>query len=187
MKEKYNSEIDNLQKKLDNSIEEIKHLKQESLDLKKAIWDMLNYTSMFVLLLDDKFNIKFMNWSLATELGFSDEKEAIGKSWLNLIPKDSLYSVQNAYKYLKSSNDEKHIESREMVTEVKRVDGSFLIVKWFNIPISTDYDITFSMGLRATTINSHIISEDSIRSYYRDIIEKDRTMIESLKDIVISR
>jgi hypothetical protein len=29
------------------------------------------------------------------------------------------------------------------------------------------------------------ISEDSVRTYYRDIIEKDRTMIQSLRDVVI--
>ncbi len=181
---KSDDDIDTLQKKLDDSLEEVKNLKLEASGLKKAIWDMLNYTSMFILLLDSKLIIKLMNWSFATELGFSNEREVIGKSWLDFVPEENECMIKAVHNCLVSEKSEKTREYREIVNEVKRLDGSTLIIKWFNLPIHDKYDMTFSMGLKASTRDSHVISEDSIRSYYRDIVEKDRTMIKSLKEVL---
>jgi hypothetical protein len=44
--------------------------------------------------------------------------------------------------------------------------------------------MTFSFGLPITIPAE--ITEDSIRSYYRDIIEKDKTLIKSLRETVLS-
>jgi hypothetical protein len=46
--------------------------------------------------------------------------------------------------------------------------------------------MTFSMGLKLIQETEAIVTEESIRSYYKDIIEKDRTMIQSLRDVVMN-
>ena len=183
MKQEDKRTIADLQKELNESKRIIKNLKYESLTLKKAIWDMLNYANMYVMLLDSEMIVRLINWSLATELGFKNEKEVIGKSWIEFIPdgyKD-LFKVVHSCLIL-----EKTDKYREMINEVQRINGTSFLVKWFNVQTDSQYNMIFSMGLRTKTqTDSVIVSEDSIRSYYRDIIEKDRTMIQSLRDVVI--
>jgi PAS domain S-box-containing protein len=183
MPEKPKNGIDDLQQELKKSRETIKKLKEESRVLRKAIWDMLNYSNMYVLLLDSYMTIRLINWSLAKELGFSNEQEVIGKSWLDFIPDHNKELVKIVHDCLSHSMEQE--KYRELVNEVKRLDNSILVVKWFNIPINSNYNMTFSMGLKSNVSECEVVSEDSIRSYYRDIIAKDRTMIKSLKDVVV--
>ena len=90
-------ELTDLQEELEKSKEVIKKLKRESSVLKKAIWDMLNYANMYVVLLDSNMIIRLINWSLATDLGYKDEREVIGKCWMEFIPKKLSKMVQSAH------------------------------------------------------------------------------------------
>lgn len=146
--------------------------------LTKAIWDMLNYTDFFVLLLDSTLTIKLINWSLAIRLGFENEKEPIGKNWFDFIPEKEREYILKCHKNLtiKKNNDFK-----EVVNSIVTKKGELIKVKWFNIPINSSYNMVFSIGLER--VNE--ITEDSIRAYYRDIIDRDKTMIQVLRDSVI--
>ena len=181
-------ELCGLKEKLRQQEETIKGLKEESIGLKKAIWDMLNYANMYVLLLNSKMIITLINWSLATELGFKDEREPIGKCWLDFIPEEITDMIEIAHNHLAFKSDKK--KYREVTNEVKCLDGKKITIKWFNIPINSEYHMTFSMGIKLSTpvpsSDITIVTEDSIRSYYKDIIEKDRTMIQSLRDVVVN-
>lgn len=156
-----------------------KSIKEKKL-LQKAIWDMLNHANMYVVLLDDKMNIKLINYSLATKLGFKDENEAIGECWLNFIKKEERLKIETIHKDITNSPKSKFIEHQnEIITK----GGENILIKWFNIPINSEYHMTFSFGLPKTIPAE--ITEDSIRSYYREIIEKDKTMIKTLKETVL--
>lgn len=181
MNDRYENEITRLKQELEGSKQIIQDLKHKSSELQKAIWDMINYANMYVLLLDKNMIVKLINWSLANELGFENEKQVIGKCWLDFIPNDYKELIEIAHFCL--IKEKKYHKYKEMANEVKKLDGTTFLVKWFNIPINNIYNITFSIGLKANIEESNIVSEDSIRSYYRDIIVKDRTMIQSLKDI----
>lgn len=179
-------EIDDLQEELEKSRAAIRRLKKESSVLKKAIWDMLNYAQMFVVILDSQMIIRLINWSLATELGFENERDAIGHCWTEFLPEDVSLYIQNVHKKLAFNKEDTSL--REITNDIQTLSGERLTVKWFNVPVNSNYHMTFSMGLKLSQLNIEVatsISEDSIRAYYRDIIEKDRTMIQSLKDVVL--
>jgi hypothetical protein len=183
-----NKELEDLKERLENSEAALKKLKSESSILKKAIWDMINYSQMYVIVLDEHLIIRLINWSLATDLGFEGEKDAVGQCWLDFVPEtshDQILTIHNSIAYNK--NIDKY---REVVSEIKSMNDDIINVKWFNTHINSHYNMTFSMGLKLeklTIERALSISEDSIRSYYRDIIEKDRTMIKSLKDVILNK
>lgn len=182
-----NKDVDTLEKELTQSKEVIRKLKRESLELKKAIWDMLNHAQMYVLILDSNMIIRLINWSLATDLGFHNEREVIGKCWTEFLPEKNKNQVIAAHMNIAYRKD-KNKYYREFTNDIETITKDLITVKWFNVAINSGYNMTFSMGLKVSNVDldtSISISEDSIRSYYRDIIQKDRTMIQSLKDVVL--
>ncbi|MBR9682635.1 MAG: hypothetical protein GOV02_03080 [Candidatus Aenigmarchaeota archaeon] len=160
---------------------ELEETKKELEKTKTAIWDMMNYSSMFVLILDDKMCIQFINWSLATALGFKNEDEPLGKCWLDFIPIEQREIISGIHNSIKNADEEKH---REMINDIKCVNGDVMSIKWFNTKINREHEWTFSFGLVVEAANQ--VTEESLRSYYHDIIQKDRTAILSLRDKILN-
>jgi len=157
--------------------------KAKSNRLQKTVWDMLNYANMFVLVLDSEMTIKLVNWSLATRLGFKHESEPLGRCWLDFLePKDIewLKAVHHAVTY-STKEAEKY---REVINIVVALDGTKLKIKWFNAMINHNYNFTFSLGIFEEAELKTEVTEDSIRAFYRDVIEKDKVMIKGLKDML---
>jgi len=178
-------EILDLTKKLEESQLLVKDLKRQSLTLRKAIWDMLNYASIFLVLLDSKMIIKLCNWRLTTALGFQEDKEVIGKCWLTFIPEEEIDRIKMIHHDLAvNHNDQEKQKNLEVTNDIKTINGEIITVKWFNVQINSIYNMTMSLGLPINKPNLQE-SEDSIRAYYRDIIDKDRTMIRSLRDVAL--
>jgi hypothetical protein len=157
--------------------------KAETSVFQKAIWDMLNYANMYVLLLDNEMRIKLINYSLAKKMGFNNEDEPLNKCWIDFLePKDRewikaihhsiTFSTKEARKY------------REVYNHIVGLDGSKFEVKWFNAMINHNYEFSFSMGIPVEEEHSAEMTEESIRSFYRDVIEKDKVMIRALKDMM---
>ena len=159
----------------------LKETKNELLKTKAAIWDMLNYANMYVLLLDNKMNIQFTNYNLAITLGFENEFEPIGRCWLDFIKEKDQKLISNIHQCLITGNNCDNY--REFVSDIITKDGTIITVKWFNAPVNHSYNWTFSFGLVSKPPAK--ITEDSIRSYYRDVLAKDRTMIQSMRDMII--
>lgn len=175
---------EDLRKELKKHQELIEKLKKESTALKKAIWDMLNYANIYVVLLDKNMIIRLINYSLANDLGYKNEKTAVGHCWVDHIPPSSLTIVRIAHKELAFGKDKS--KYKEVINDIKLGDGTSVSTKWFNIPINSHYNMTFSIGIKLTNSEDYIrISEDSIRAYYKDIIEKDRSMIKSLREVAV--
>jgi PAS domain-containing protein len=180
-----NKEILDLTKKLEESQLLVKDLTKQSLTLRKAIWDMLNYASIFLVLLDSKMIIKLCNWRLTTALGFQEDKEVIGKCWLTFIPEEEIDRIKMIHHDLAvNHNDQEKQKNLEVTNDIKTINGEIITVKWFNVQINSIYNMTMSLGLPINKPNLQE-SEDSIRAYYRDIIDKDRTMIRSLRDVAL--
>lgn len=173
--------IKDLEKKVDYLKKQLLFHKDETVKIKKAIWNMLNYASVFVLVLDENMKVRFVNWSLSRTLGFNNEQEPIGKCWLDFVSEECNQIFSNANFVISKDKNE---EVKECTNSITKLDGSQLRVKWFNIHINNDYNWTFSIGLMIKRTSE--ITEESVRSYYRDIIEKDRTMIRSMKDTIIN-
>jgi PAS domain-containing protein len=146
----------------------------------KAVWDMLNYANMFVLLLDDEMNIKLINWSLATVLGFKNENEPIGRCWVDFLKPKDVEWIKAVHHSITYSTEEAE-KYREVTNEVIALDGTKIRIKWFNAMINHNYNFTFSMGVYDEAEMKTEITEDSIRAFYRDVIEQDKVMITALK------
>ena len=162
--------------------EKLEKASTEKEALEKAIWDMMNYANVFILLLDPKMNVLLINNTFTKKLGFNDPKDVIGKCWLDFIkPKDRnhIHAVHHSLAY----DGEESSKYKEVVNDVINPDGQIVTVKWFNFPINHQYHLTFSFGIQEETLPE--MTEDSIRTYYHEILQKDKTMILSLKDRAI--
>lgn len=173
--------------KVQNEIEELRKelakYRDESLSLKKAIWDMLNYANMYVLILDKEMTIKLCNWSLATTLGFNDETEILERCWLDFIPENNRNLVKQIHGMIKNCEEQKDEKYKEILNDVILPNGETMLVRWFNMCINHSYNMTFSIGI--AQITQAKATDESIRAYYMGVIEKDRTMIHSLRDFIL--
>lgn len=177
MEEKVQKEIDELREQLDK-------YKNESLSLKKAIWDMLNYSNLFVVILDKNLIVKLCNYSLATTLGFKSEDEILERCWLDFIPDSNKELVRQIHGMIKVCEEQKDEKYKEVINDILLPNGESILVRWFNMCINHNYNMTFSIGVEQVTDTKS--TDDSIRAYYRGIVEKDRTMIYSLRDLILS-
>lgn len=172
-----------LESELKQTKEELYKTSMEKEALKKAIWDMLNYAQMFILLLDSKMNILLINNSFSVKLGFKDERELIGRCWLDFIkPKehDQISAIHQSVAHGSEADQEKY---REVVNDIIKPNGQVCTIKWFNFAVNHEYNLTFSFGIPKEFPTE--ITESSIRSYYQDVLQKDKTMILSLRDTVL--
>jgi hypothetical protein len=155
--------------------EYIENLKAENEAIKKAVWDILNYLNAFVVLLDKNMNIRLANWSLSTKLGFENEKDLINKCWLDFIKPEEKDMISKMYSHMLNFSDDKY---KEVITEIISIKGKSIVVKWFNIVANHGLNMLFSIGVPSEMPEEE--NEDSVRAYYRDIIDKDKTLINSL-------
>jgi PAS domain S-box-containing protein len=145
---------------------------------------MLNYANMFVLVLNEEMIIKYTNNSLAKTLGFLTYKDIIGRCWIDFLIEDEIKTVKIVHKKI-ADGEEDWTKYKEFRNHIKPMMGEPIMVHWFNSHINSEYNWSFSFGLRKDR-NPIMVTMDSIRDYYKDIIEYDRTMIESMKDTIIN-
>lgn len=172
-----NANISRVEKELHETKQELQQIKDETNLLKKAIWDMLNYSDMYFLVLDKKFSIKLINYRLAKVIGFESEKDAIGENWLQFIHDKDKKQIKNIHSGIISKKNNNCFN--EKVTEVISKDG-LVLVKWFNVAINSHYNVVMSFGL--PRIIDETATDESVRTYYAGILKKDKTMIEFLKE-----
>lgn len=166
---------------MDTKNQKPKELENENQAIKKAIWDIINYLSAFIVILDSDMNIKLANWYLANKLGYENEKDLIGLNWLQFIKKEEKVMIKNIHAEITSKN--KAEQFREITNEIVSCTGKKIIVRWFNLKINHGLNLSFSFGIPSQSNIEE--STEAIRSYYRDIIEKDKTMIKSLLHSIV--
>lgn len=159
-------------------------LDNEIRKLRKTIFNMLNYANMFVLVLNEEMTIKYSNNSLAKTLGFDTYKDIIGKCWIDFLIEDERKVISVIHKLIADGGDwDKYKEFRN---HIQPMDGEPIMVHWFNSHINTDFNWSFSFGITKTP-NPTMVSMESIRDYYKDIIEYDRTMIEAMRNTILEK
>lgn len=157
-------------------------LEYEVKELRNTIFTMLNFTNMYALVLDQQMLIRFANASLALDLGFKGYSELIGKCWLDFIDPHERKTVNVIHQAIANGTGdwEKYREFKNTIVSIDKT----IEVYWFNSHINTDYNWTFSFGVRARPIIQDELNMASIRNYYRDIINKDREMINAMRDVI---
>jgi hypothetical protein len=159
-------------------------LEEQVIQLRKTIFQMLNYANMYVLVLDDKMEIKFANNSLAVDLGYNKYNDVVGKSWLDYIIDEEKKKIITIHTILSTGLDNWE-RYREFQNIIQPIQGKKIDVHWFNSHINTDLNWTFSFGIRKEPDTR--VTMKSIRTYYKDIVDKDRTMINSMRDMLVFR
>lgn len=151
--------------------------------LRKAIWDMMNFANMFVIVLDEKMLIRFANYSLYNALGFEDHNDILGKCWLDFIKEEDSITISSIHNAISTdASDSKRFT--EYTNDIVPVNGNEpMSVKWFNAHINHEYNWGFSIGIQ--TEKPVQVTAESVRSYYKQVIENDRTMILSLRNSIL--
>lgn len=155
------------------------NLQKEVEQLRKIIFNMLNFTNMYCLALDEKMTIKFVNTSLALDLGFKSYHDLINKCWLEFVEKDEKLIVQTVHTAVANGIDNWENKYRELQNNIITKEKKKITVHWFNSHINTNLNWTFSFGIKKEPINEDM---NNIRDFYYDVIQKDRIMINSMRD-----
>ena len=145
----------------------------------QLIIELLNCSKFYIVILDKKMNIKFINGTLAERLGFVTTQELIGRCWMDFIPekdKENIKVVHFSIVYDDTS------DYNEFLNDLECTDGSKFQVQWFNTLLNHDTNWTFSFGMPKNI--SDETSKEKIRENFRSRIESDKTMIRSLKKYV---
>ena len=107
----------------------------------------------------------------------------VGQNWLNFVDeKDKQIFKHIQGKVFKNG----HINTREYVNDIITLENKLLPVRWFNAIIDTDQTPVglFSIGVPITRTITHTDNVDSIRAYWKDIIERDKTVISAMREIL---
>lgn len=140
---------------------------------------LLNNSNFYIVILDKKMNIRFINQTLTNRLGFKSMEELLGKCWLEFIPEKNKENIKIVHFSVLSKKNE---EYSEYTNTILNKDGVEFQVQWFNTLINHDTHWSFSFGLSQD--KSIEITSETIREDFRARIESDKTWIRSLKDYV---
>jgi FixJ family two-component response regulator len=141
-----------------------------------ALWNTLYYSSFYFLVLNCGLEVKRMNSKLASTLGISED-DVINKSILkyttdeyhDIIPTicDSLIGAENKY--------------IEFVFDVKTPVGKVISVKWFITFVNEGRNFLLCIGIPLIDKTNVTEDIDSLRTYYKTMVDKDAIMIKALK------
>ena len=154
---------------------------EQKIEVQNNLWKALDYSHLFVILLNKDFKVVLANYRLAKMLGYMDEGEIIGVDWIN---------------HLAAADDElvKHVldetlagskKYEEFTNDVLTKNKERITVRWFNTLINSTFNCVFSIGVPLTkeiTVDDNI---DSVRAYFTDIIRRDRTTINAMKEVTM--
>lgn len=160
-------------------------LEQEVKELRETIFNMLNFTNMYCLVLDPQMVVKFINQSLALDLGYESYDKVLGKCWLDHVVDEDHELIKTVHAAIAYGVDGWEEKYREVQNNIKRLDGNAMTVYWFNSHVNSDMNWTFSFGLqRPVRIMEDNGTDSGIRDFYYDVIQKDRLMINSMRDVM---
>jgi hypothetical protein len=150
-------------------------------DKSKAIshlWGLLNYTNLYVIVLDDNLKIRLANYPLLKFINIENENDAVGIDWMSYIPEVDKDQVLHATKKL-ISQEENYIEITNDISNSQDT----VTVRWFISYVNDKTHWLFSIGVPISHSVSTQANIDTVRAYYRDVILKDRAMIKNIKEV----
>jgi PAS domain S-box-containing protein len=157
----------------------LKLSKYQKTELQKNLWMALDYSNVYIVILDSDFKVVLCNHHLARSLGFKNEDEVIGQEWskfLGPVEREVVTYVQS--EILKGSK-----KYEEFTNDIFPVNNKPITVKWFNTLINNNFNCAFSIGIPLTKEPDITADVDTIRAYFTDIIKRDRTTINAMKEV----
>ncbi len=153
-------------------------------NLKMSLKDLFDFTNIYMLILDKEMNIKSCSFKLARDLGFNGEDELVGTSWKKFLKEKDKTKLDLIHKNVVDDSIKYQKFLREVTNKIVTKSGSTITTKWFNSRISNGHTYTFSIGIpynRKVTPEDDI---DSIRAYWKYVLDKDDTTLKALKEVV---
>jgi len=147
-----------------------------------SLWQLFNYSNFYVLALNEHMEIILANYYLARALGFNSEDNIVGENWLNFISESDKAIIKHIHTQIAHDRDLKTF--REHVNDIISLNSKVIPVRWFNSNINQGLKGTFSVGVPVAEDVSKEESVDTVRAYWRDIIETDKTTIRAMKNIL---
>jgi hypothetical protein len=145
---------------------------------------LMTLSSFYFVIVDRDLNIIVANKKVEeTILGkcACTEVNLIGKSWINFVSNDDQMLAKTAYTSIFRFKGD--LESPEITYSIKTPDCSTLPICWVTSYIDTNIDWTISIGTKTRSVNLGISNEESIREYYRNLIDKDKKMIDIVREV----
>lgn len=144
----------------------------------KLLWELFNYCNFYIVVLDPDFKIKLANYALAVTLGFENESEIQGKNWLDFIPESQKRVIQFVCDEVCKGKQ----LYEEYTSEIISSNGEYMYVQWFSSYIDNNIQCTFNIGIPILeNKNPKLDSADSVRAFYKDVLERDRKNLEIIK------
>ena len=155
-------------------------LEEASNKAKANVWNLINYSNLYCLIIDKDFIIKVINYPLAIKLGGEHEKDPkiLGQNCLKFCPEDQIGLAEHI---VKDINDGSELY-KEVIMDLKDLNGEITPIKWFNSKANNHEGWLFSIGIPLIRQVDSLQDIDSLRAYYRNVLDKDRTMINVIKD-----
>lgn len=143
------------------------------------IWSLLDYSNFFIVMLDRDLRIKTINYHLAKTLGYDNEVELIGDNWAKFLKTSDKDIISHVHDQVLKKNK----NYTEFTSDILDVNKNSITVKWFNVLINSSYNWIFSIGIPLTKEPTLEEDIDSIRSYFKNILEKDQTTINVMREV----
>jgi hypothetical protein len=124
--------------------------------------------------------IRYINVSLAEQLGFENTNELIDRCWLDFIDPSLHAKIKSVHRALLTSFKN---EYNEYTNEIVGKDKQATKVRWLNTSINHTTNWTFSIGI-PDLIDLENVTGDEIRTQFKSLIASDRTMIRTLKEYI---
>ncbi len=194
--EKYDYTYDFIQKpfepsKLINRIkvllkvsETYKRHKVEQTKLQISLKELFDYTNIYMLILDCDMKIKSCSYKLGKDLGFNSENEMIGLDWKKFLKEKDQTKIETVFKNVVGDTTKYQKFLREVTNKIITKSGSTITVKWFNSRIRNGHIYTFSIGIPYNRKVTPADDVDSIRAYWKHVLDKDDTTLKALKEAV---
>ena len=149
--------------------------------IQSGVWELLDYSNMFVVMLDQNLKIKIINYHLSKTLGYDNPSDLVKKDWKDFLRISDHELVQHVCNEIIKGNQ----SYKEFTNDIIDINKKSITVKWFNTYINHDFNCVFAIGLPLTKEPSIDEDIDSLRAYFRDILEQDKTVINAMKEITM--
>ena len=160
--------------------ETYKRHQREQKMLQLSLKELFDYTNIYMLILDSEMNVKSCSYKLGKDLGYKSEEEMIGLNWKQFLKEKDSHKIDLVHKNVVEDSDKYQKFLREVTNKIVTKSGSTINVKWFNSRIRNGHIYTFSIGIpynRKVTATDDI---ESIRSYWKHVLDKDETTLKAL-------
>lgn len=159
------------------------HIFEQS-KLKVSLRELFDYTNIYLLILDEKMIVKLCSYKLWKDLGYNAENEIIGLDWREFLPKKDIQKMESAHKNVIEDSPEYQKTLREVTNKILTKEGSTITVKWFNSRIANSHTYSFSIGIPYNRTITEADEIESIRAYWKYVVDKDETTLMALRSSV---